>query len=103
MPRLRLNKLIAFAVLVGFAAWMGTGKFSTVGSAAPEAQPAKPAEAEQPKAPLRTVAVVAPPRLQHARAILISGQTEAEKRAILATRVMGLITELPVRQGDHVN
>jgi multidrug efflux system membrane fusion protein len=101
MPRVRLNKLIAFAVLVGFAAWMGTGKFSTVGSAAVD-QPAKPAEAEQPKATARTVAVVAPPRMQHARAIRISGRTEPEKRAILATRVMGVIKELNVKEGDHV-
>ena len=102
MPRLRLNKLIAFVVLVGFAAWMGTGKFSSVGSAATE-DAAKPAQTEEPKALVRTVAVVAPPHVQHARAIRISGQTEAEKRATLATRVMGVIKELPVRQGEHVN
>jgi membrane fusion protein, multidrug efflux system len=103
MPRVRLNKLIAFAVLVGFGVWMGTGKFSAVGSAAPEQQPAKPAETEQPVAPARTVAVVVAPHIPHARAIRISGQTEADKRAILATRVMGLIKELPVKQGEHVN
>jgi membrane fusion protein, multidrug efflux system len=103
MARVRLNKLIAFAVLVGFGAWMGTGKFSSVGSAAPEQQPAKPAEAEAPAAPLRSVAVVRPPRVQHARAIRISGHTEPEKRAILAVRVMGVIKELNVKEGEHVN
>ena len=36
MPRVRFHKLAAFVVLVGFAAWMGTGKFSSVGSAATE-------------------------------------------------------------------
>jgi multidrug efflux system membrane fusion protein len=102
MPRVGLNRLIAFVVLVGFGAWIGTGKFSSVGSAATE-QPAKPAEAEQPKPTLRTVAVVIPPHVPHARAIRISGQTDAEKRATLAIRVMGVITELPVKQGDHVN
>ena len=65
--------------------------------------PAKPAKAEEPKATVRTVAVVAPPHVQHARAIRISGQTDADKRATLAIRVMGVINELPVRQGDHVN
>ena len=102
MPRLRLNKLIAFVVLVGFAAWMGTGKFSSVGSAATE-DAAKPAQTEEPKATVRTVAVVSPPHVQHARAIRVSGHTEAEKRATLAIRVMGVIKELPVRQGEHVN
>src|SRR5262245_14273558 len=102
MPRVRVNKLIAFAVLVGFAAWMGTGKFSTVGSAATE-EPGKPAEVEQPKAAPRTVAVVKAPHMQHARAIRISGQTEPDKRATLAIRVMGIIKDLPVKQGQHVN
>ncbi|WP_245518709.1 biotin/lipoyl-binding protein, partial [Mesorhizobium sp. M8A.F.Ca.ET.197.01.1.1] len=61
----------------------------------------KAAEAE-PKAPLRTVAVVTPPRKTYARAIRISGLTEADKRAVLATRVAGVIDKLPVKQGDHV-
>jgi membrane fusion protein, multidrug efflux system len=101
MPRIRFHKIAALVVLVAFAAWMGTGKFSTVGSAVADAEQKQ--AAEQPKAPLRTVAVIAPPRLNHARAIRISGRTEAEKRAILAIRVMGVIKELPVKQGQHVN
>ncbi len=102
MPRVRFNKLIALVVLVGFAAWMGTGKFSSVGSAATEA-PAQQKPAEEPKAPVRTVGVVVPPHVEHARAIRISGRTDAEKRALLAIRVMGVIKELPVKQGDHVD
>src|SRR3954470_18634646 len=93
MPRVKFNKLIAFVVLVGFAAWMGTGKFSSVGSAATE-DVGKPAPKEEPKATLRTVAVVSPPHVQHARAIRISGHTDADKRATLAIRVMGIIKEL---------
>src|SRR5690606_41597910 len=60
--------------------------FSSVGSAS-DKEKQKPAETEQPKAPARTVAVVTPPRSMHARAIRISGLTEADKRAVLATRV----------------
>ncbi|RUW57325.1 biotin/lipoyl-binding protein, partial [Mesorhizobium sp. M2A.F.Ca.ET.067.02.1.1] len=127
MPKIRFHKLAAVAVLIGFAAWMGTGEFSSVGSAAdksvtteksvttdksattdkqagagqPEAAKAKTAEAE-PKAASRTVAVVTPPRKTFARAIRISGLTEADKRAVLATRVAGVIEKLPVKQGDHV-
>src|SRR4029453_17038486 len=59
MPRVKFNKLIAFVVLAGFAAWMGTGKFSSVGSAATE-DAAKPAPTEEPKATVRTVAVGTP-------------------------------------------
>jgi multidrug efflux system membrane fusion protein len=115
MPRFRFHKLAAVLVLVGFAAWMATGEFSSVGSVA--ANKAKAAEVEQskapdatkpkvadaePKAPLRTVAVITPPRKTYARAIRISGLTEADKRAVLGTRVAGVIDKLPVKQGDHV-
>ncbi|WP_280823766.1 efflux RND transporter periplasmic adaptor subunit [Pseudaminobacter soli (ex Li et al. 2025)] len=101
MAKVRFHKLAAIGVLIGFAAWMGTGEFSSVGSAAAEAEK-KPTAAEQPKAPTRTVAVIAPPRVVHARAIRMSGQTEADKRAVLATRVGGIIAKLPVKQGQHV-
>lgn len=100
MAKVRFHKLAAIAVLIGFAAWMGTGEFSSVGSAATETE--KKLAAELPKAPTRTVAVITPPRVQHARAIRMSGQTEADKRAVLATRVGGVIASLPVKQGQHV-
>lgn len=112
MAKIRFHKIAAVAVLIGFAAWMGTGKFSSVGSAAaggetppqgqagasaPEA--AKPAEA----APvLRTVAVVTPPRIQHARAIHVTGQTQADKRAILGARTGGVVKDLPISEGATV-
>ena len=102
MAKFRFHKLAALVVLVAFAGWVATGEFSSVGSAEHD-EAAKPAEVEQPKAVLRTVAVVTPPRVMHARAIRISGQTDAEKRVTLATRVMGVIESLPVKQGERVN
>lgn len=101
MPKIRYHKVAAIMVLVGFAAWTATGKFSSVGSAAPQAG-AEPEAAPVQSAPVRTVAVVTPPRVMHARAIRLSGQTEADKRAVLATRAGGVIGALPVAQGDHV-
>ena len=100
MSKFRFHKLAALAVLAGFAAWIATGEFSTVGSAQSEAE-AKP-EAVESEAPVRTVAVVTPPRTEHARAIRISGRTEANKRAVLATRANGIIAELPVEEGQRV-
>ena len=101
MPKFRFHKLAALIVLVGFAAWVATGEFSSVGSASDTEKP-KAADKEQPKATARTVAVVTPPHSMHARAIRISGLTEADKRAVLATRVGGVIARLPVRQGQRV-
>lgn len=102
MAKFRFHKLAALAVLVGVAAWVATGEFSSVGSAQNDAPEAAAETAAQPEAPLRTVGVITPPRTMHARAIRISGRTEAEKRATLATRVMGVIDSLPVRQGQRV-
>jgi multidrug efflux system membrane fusion protein len=111
MAKFRFHKIAAVAVLIGFAAWMGTGKFSSVGSAAAEADnaPAGQATPEQPKpaaeapqAAPRTVAVIQPPRTSHARAIRLSGQTEADKRAVLGTRSAGIIRELPIDEGQAI-
>jgi multidrug efflux system membrane fusion protein len=102
MAKFRFHKVAAIAVLIGVAAWVATGEFSSVGSAQNEAAETSPDAAEEAEAPLRTVAVITPPRVMHARAIRISGRTEAEKRVTLATRVMGVIQRLPVRQGERV-
>lgn len=101
MARFTFHKLAALAVLAGFAAWVATGEFSSVGSAENEAAP-KPAAPVEQAAPVRTVAVVTRPRISHARAIRISGRTDAEKRVTLASRVMGVITKLPIKQGGRV-
>lgn len=108
MAKFKFHKVAAVVVLIAFAAWMGTGTFSSVGSAAAEGEAAesqaKPATvaAADPTAALRTVAVVTPPRIQHARAIHVAGLTQPDKRAVVATRAAGVIAELPIRQGDHV-
>ena len=102
MAKYRFHKLAALAVLVGVGAWVATGEFSSVGSAQNEAAQTPSEPVEEPKAELRTVGVVTPPRVMHARAIRVSGHTEAEKRVTLATRVMGVIESLPVKQGERV-
>lgn len=102
MAKFRFHKLAAVAVLIGVGAWVATGEFSSVGSAQDEAPPTPAEAANEVEVPLRTVAVITPPRVMHERAIRISGRTDAEKRVTLATRVMGVIEKLPVRQGERV-
>ncbi|MGD9913467.1 MAG: efflux RND transporter periplasmic adaptor subunit [Rhizobiaceae bacterium] len=101
---IKFHKIAAVLVLVGFAAWIATGEFSEVGSAQQAEDPNQPkaAEPEAPKAVLRTVAVVTPPRSAHARAIHVAGQTAPNQKAVIATRAAGIIGELPVSQGDRV-
>lgn len=102
MPKIKFHKLAAIAVLIATAAWVATGEFSSVGSAADEADEARQEARQEEQAPPRTVAVVDPPRIEHSRAIRISGHTDADKRAVLATRAAGIVEELPVRLGSQV-
>ena len=100
MAGFRFHKVAALAVLVATGAWMLTGEFSSVGSATPETTEQQPeARAERPP---RLVAVVEPPRIVHARTIRVSGRTEADQRAVLASRVAGIVQDLPVSQGDTI-
>ena len=108
--RFRVHRLAAIVVLIAAGLWIGTGHFASVGSeealaAQPEgaeATDAAPAPATDAK-PLRTVAVVTPWFADHAREIRISGVTDADKRAVLAARTDGIISSLPVRQGDTIS
>ncbi len=106
--RIKSHKIVAIIVLIAAAAWVGTGKFASVGSE--EAHAAEPApdrglaveNAEAETSTLRTVAAVTPDFVEHAREIRISGVTGADKRAVLAARSSGIISDLPIKQGDTV-
>lgn len=101
MSKFRFHKVAAVLVAIATAAWVATGEFSSVGSAADQQE--RPAEAAQEaQETLRTVAVVKPPRVEHSRAIRVSGTTDAEKRVVVAARAPGVIGELPISQGDLV-
>jgi multidrug efflux system membrane fusion protein len=103
MPKIKFHQVAAVVVFVATAAWVATGEFSSVGSAADE-NPAETPETPPRKeeAVLRTVAVIDPPRIEHSRAIRLSGTTAADKKAVLTTRAAGIIAELPVTQGGSV-
>jgi multidrug efflux system membrane fusion protein len=101
MPKITFHKLAAFVVFAIAAAWVLTGEMASVGSARQE-DAAKTPEAAEASAPVRTIGVIDAPREMHARAIRIAGHTEADKRAVLGTRAAGVITTLPVKEGQRV-
>ncbi len=103
MARFRFHKLASILVLLGAGAWVLTGEFSSVGSAAQETGEKKPETkpAAAVKTP-RTVSAVAVPFIDHRLTIRVSGQTAADKRAELATRAAGTISMLAFKQGDAV-
>ena len=104
--RFRVHRFFAIIVFIAAAAWVGTGKFASVGSEEAHAAPAKASEAkaaaETSSTKLRTVAVITPVLADHAREIRVSGATGADKRAVLAARSSGIISALNVAQGDVV-
>jgi len=111
MAKFKFHTLAAIAVLIVSAIWVGTGQFSSVGSAIGKTESATETNAPTAKstavapaaaAPLRTVAVIKPTFIDHDRTIRISGITQADKRVTLATRAAGIIGVLAMHQGDQV-
>jgi membrane fusion protein, multidrug efflux system len=105
MAKPRFHTVAAFVVLAVSAAWVLTGEFSSIGSAANETPAGEP-QSTQAAAPaekvLRTVAVIEPDFIQHNRIIRISGVTSPDKRTTLATRSAGILGEMKVKKGDRV-
>ena len=91
--------------MAGAAAWIVTGEFSSVGSAQTaegKESPTTTTPAAE-KAPLvRTVSAVEAVFIDHARAIRMSGITEADKRTDLAARAEGVIASLALTKGGKV-
>jgi membrane fusion protein, multidrug efflux system len=103
MAKFKFHRLASLIVLVAAGAWVLTGEFSAVGSNAQEkAQAAVEKPAAEATRALRTVSVVTPPLTDHSVSIRISGVTEPDKRVTLGMRDGGIITQLPVKQGERV-
>lgn len=103
MPK--FHRIAAFCVMLGAVAWIATGEFSAVGSAQTETgkePPATGTTAVEPAPLVRTVAAVEPVFIDHARAIRLSGITEADKRVELAARAEGVIASLALSKGGMV-
>lgn len=103
MPK--FHRIAALCVMVAATAWIATGEFSSVGSAqtsegqespTPDASPVEAAKL------VRTVSTVEPTFVDHARAIRLSGITEADKRVDLAARADGVIATLAMEKGGSV-
>ncbi len=108
----KLHRIAAFVVLIAASAWIVTGEFSSVGSAegtqGKENPTAETATTETAAAPtiaapvIRTVAVMEPAFVDHARTIRLSGTTAADKRVVLAARSDGVINALSLVKGAVV-
>jgi multidrug efflux system membrane fusion protein len=92
------SRIAAILIVIAVVAWIGSGRF---GGAQSEA-PAPREQVQQVEAPAFRVAVVPAEVVPHARRVVLSGRTEADKRAMAMARAAGVIQDLKVRRGAVV-
>ncbi|MFZ2102768.1 MAG: efflux RND transporter periplasmic adaptor subunit [Oricola sp.] len=104
--KMKANRYLAILVFLGSAAWIATGEFSYVGSAAGNETEQTVAEKTAAQAgageTLQTVGVAVIPQIRHARSVKISGVTQADKSTVLTARSGGIIGDLSTSQGAVV-
>lgn len=93
---MKASHIVAVAIVVGAAGWIGSG---VVGR---EHDPAAKTVTEAKVVPRFRVAVIETHEEQHARRIVLSGRTEADRRVTVATRANGTVLDLRVRRGSVV-
>jgi multidrug efflux system membrane fusion protein len=89
------SRVAAAIIVLAAAGWIGSGHFGDARTPAPAA----PAAAEAPRFRVAVAPVVIRP---HQRSIVLSGRTEADKRATAVARATGIVVDLKVRRGSHV-
>jgi multidrug efflux system membrane fusion protein len=94
---LKPSRIAAVAILVAAVAWIGSGSLGKEErkQAALAVQPAR-------EAPRFKVAVVPAAVEMHPRRVVLSGHTEADRRATAVARTSGFLVDLRVRRGSLV-
>jgi multidrug efflux system membrane fusion protein len=90
------SRIVAVALVVGGAGWIGSGQIGR-GDTKANTNVAAPVEAPRFK-----VAVLPTASEMHARRIVLSGRTQADKRVIAVARTSGIVMDLRVRRGSVV-
>ena len=95
---MNMSRIAAVLIVLAIGAWIGAGRF---GGAQTEAPAAASAKVERQAPPFR-VAVAPIEVTPHARRVILSGRTEADKRATAVTRTSGIVVDLKVKRGSKV-
>lgn len=88
------SKIAAVVIVLAAAGWIASGHF---GDARTPPQAATPEEAQRFRVSVVPVSVA-----PHQRAIVLSGRTEADRRATAIARASGIVLDLRVRRGSVV-
>lgn len=93
------SRIVAIGLLVGGAAWIGSG---VLGRGEQTKQAALEATKPATEVPRFKVAVLPTQNEMHQRRIVLSGRTEADKKIWAVARVSGVVVDLRVRRGSVV-
>ncbi len=89
------SRIAAAIIILAATGWIASGHFGDARTPPPPAQ----AQAETPRFRVAVLLIEVKP---HQRSIVLSGRTEADKRATAVARATGIVVDLKVRRGSHV-
>ncbi|MFN3349447.1 efflux RND transporter periplasmic adaptor subunit [Pseudorhodoplanes sp.] len=95
---MKASRIAAVGIVVGAVAWVASGHLMPHESS--ESRAAIRPNTAEPK--LFRVAVIETKLAPHARRLVLSGRTEADKKVTITARTGGVLTEMRVRRGMHV-
>jgi len=96
---MKASRITAVGLVAGAALWIGSGHLMS--NHGGEGQAAiRPGEAKSQ--PLFRVEVAQAKVVPHSPTLTLSGRTEADHKVALAARTAGILTELRVKRGQHV-
>ena len=96
---MKIARIVAVALIVGGAAWIGSG---VLGRDASQKNAALDVQGAPKAAPRFKVAVLPAEIQMHRRRVVLQGRTEADKRVMAVARASGVVVELRVRRGSVV-
>lgn len=91
------SRIVAIVIVLGAVGWIGSGSFGKDAR-----KEAALTAAAVPQAPRFKVAVRQVAAVPHAPRVILSGHTEADRRATAVARASGFLVDLKVRRGSVV-
>jgi multidrug efflux system membrane fusion protein len=96
---MKASRVTAIGLVAGAALWIASGHLMPHDS--PEGQAAiRPGETKEQ--PAFRVSVATAANVEHSPRLILSGRTEADHKVSITARTSGVLTELRVKRGQHV-
>src|SRR5262245_29838921 len=99
---MKLSRIVAAVLVIAAVIWIGSGVVGRAEREPPKGTPGSRSQAAGAEAAKFKVTILPVSLEQHAPGLIMSGRTEADKRASAIARASGVIVELKVRRGSVV-